>query len=43
MHGPRFDPGFGEEPQAGSSVYLRPSYGSEVGPLLCSVALVQLP
>lgn len=34
MHGPRFDPGFGEEAQAGSSMYLRPTYGSEVRPLM---------
>lgn len=30
LHGPRFDPGFGEEAQPASSMYIRPSYGSEV-------------
>ncbi len=31
LHSQRFEPGYGEEPQAAaSSLYVRPSYGSEV-------------
>lgn len=50
LHSQRFEPGFGEEPQAAaSSLYVRPSYGSEVGaaPVLllwrCRPALLLLP
>ena len=32
--GPRFDPGFGEETEAQQSIYIRPTYSSEVGIVL---------